>query len=121
MEDPKAVALISQVLLDPARPEGLRVQAALALGEIDGPEQVHLIILDNGRTSLLADPQLREALFCIRCGACLNTCPVYQRIGGHAYGATYPGPIGSVITPLLKGLEAAPDLIIPVHNSYPDK
>lgn len=73
-------------------------------GEPDGPENMYVILLDNGRTSLLAQPKKREALHCIRCGACLNACPVYKNIGGHAYGATYSGPIGSVITPNLKGM-----------------
>src|SRR3972149_3021451 len=74
-------------------------------GETDGPEEFHLVILDNGRTRLLADPQLRESLRCIRCGACLNVCPVYERVGGHAYEAVYSGPIGAGITPALEGLE----------------
>ncbi len=79
-------------------------------GEPDGPEQVHLILLDNGRTELLAD-ESRELLRCIRCGACLNACPVYRKAGGgHAYGAVYSGPIGAAITPLFKGLENYPDL-----------
>ncbi|HEU4386188.1 MAG TPA: LutB/LldF family L-lactate oxidation iron-sulfur protein, partial [Blastocatellia bacterium] len=73
----------------------------------EGPEQFHVIILDNGRTTMLADPHLRESLYCIRCGACLNVCPVYQKIGGHAYGWIYPGPIGAVITPQLVGRERA--------------
>jgi L-lactate dehydrogenase complex protein LldF len=68
-------------------------------GEIDGPEEFHLVLLDNGRSRVLATP-FRESLQCIRCGACLNACPVYRRIGGHAYGGTYGGPIGSVLTPL---------------------
>ncbi|HEY6394611.1 MAG TPA: LutB/LldF family L-lactate oxidation iron-sulfur protein [Candidatus Binataceae bacterium] len=72
-------------------------------GELDGPREVHVVILDNGRSAMLADPVMREALNCIRCGACLNVCPVYRRIGGHAYGSTYPGPIGSVISPTLFG------------------
>ena len=71
----------------------------------DGPEEFHLVIVDNGRSRLLADPQLREALYCIRCGACLNICPVYQKVGGHAYGWVYPGPIGAVVTPMLVGLQ----------------
>jgi L-lactate dehydrogenase complex protein LldF len=79
-------------------------------GETDGPEEFHLVILDNGRTRLLADPQLRESLRCIRCGACLNVCPVYERVGGHAYEAVYSGPIGAVITPALEGLERAGEL-----------
>ncbi len=74
--------------------------------EIDGPSGMHVILLDNGRTDLLADPEQRDALRCIRCGACLNVCPVYKNIGGHAYGTTYQGPIGSVITPHLRGLAA---------------
>ena len=71
-------------------------------GERDGPREMHLVILDNGRSDILADPKLRSILRCIRCGACLNVCPVYQSVGGHAYGTVYPGPMGSVISPLLK-------------------
>ncbi len=74
--------------------------------EKDGPEEVHLILLDNGRTQAYADEQLRATLQCIRCGACMNHCPVYARIGGHAYGTTYPGPIGAIISPHLLGLES---------------
>ncbi len=70
--------------------------------EVDGPREFYVILLDNGRTRLLADPEQRDALHCIRCGACLNACPVYKNIGGHAYGTTYQGPIGSVITPHLR-------------------
>jgi L-lactate dehydrogenase complex protein LldF len=73
-------------------------------GEIDGPEEFHLVILDNGRSRILAGP-LRESLFCIRCGACLNACPIYRNIGGHAYGGVYAGPIGAVLTPLYDGLK----------------
>jgi L-lactate dehydrogenase complex protein LldF len=69
----------------------------------EGPDEFHLVILDNGRTRMLANPHLRESLFCIRCGACLNVCPVYQKVGGHAYGWVYPGPIGAVITPQMIG------------------
>ena len=72
--------------------------------EMDGPEEMYVILLDNGRTNILQDPVSRESLYCIRCGACLNACPVYKNIGGHTYGTTYSGPIGSVITPNLKGL-----------------
>ncbi len=75
-------------------------------GEKDGPAEVHLILLDNGRTQAYADVQLRETLKCIRCGACMNHCPVYARIGGHAYGTTYPGPIGAIISPHMLGLDA---------------
>jgi len=74
--------------------------------EKDGPEEVHLILLDNGRTQAYADDELRATLQCIRCGACMNHCPVYARIGGHAYGTTYPGPIGAIISPHMLGLEA---------------
>ena len=72
--------------------------------ESDGPEEMYVILLDNGRTNLLRR-EVRESMYCIRCGSCLNACPVYKNIGGHAYGATYSGPIGSVITPHLKGME----------------
>jgi L-lactate dehydrogenase complex protein LldF len=74
-------------------------------GESDGPEEFHVVLLDNRRTELLADPEQRDALRCIRCGACLNVCPVFRNVGGHAYGTTYSGPIGSVITPHLRGLQ----------------
>jgi L-lactate dehydrogenase complex protein LldF len=73
-------------------------------GEGDGAEELHVVLLDNGRTKVLGSPY-REALRCIRCGACLNACPVYKSVGGHAYGGTYPGPIGSVLTPLCEGME----------------
>jgi L-lactate dehydrogenase complex protein LldF len=73
-------------------------------GESDGPEEFHVVLLDNHRTALMADPEQRDALHCIRCGACLNVCPVYRNIGGHTYGTAYSGPIGSVITPHLRGL-----------------
>ncbi|CAN5917826.1 LutB/LldF family L-lactate oxidation iron-sulfur protein [soil metagenome] len=72
--------------------------------EKDGPEEMYVVLLDNGRTNLLAQPEKREALNCIRCGACLNVCPVYRNIGGHAYESTYSGPIGSVITPHMSGM-----------------
>jgi L-lactate dehydrogenase complex protein LldF len=73
--------------------------------EMDGPEEMYVILLDNGRTNILANEKSRESLYCIRCGACLNACPVYKNIGGHAYEATYSGPIGSVITPHLNGMK----------------
>ena len=75
----------------------------------DGPEHFHIILLDNGRSSLLGG-EMQDMLRCIRCGACMNHCPVYQNIGGHAYGWVYPGPMGSILTPLLGGMENAPDL-----------
>lgn len=73
--------------------------------EKDGPQEVHLVLLDNGRSQAYADEQLRKTLQCIRCGACMNHCPVYTRIGGHAYGTTYPGPIGKIVSPHMMGLE----------------
>jgi len=78
-------------------------------GELDGPEEFHLVVLDNGRSGVLATP-FRESLQCIRCGACLNACPVYRRIGGHAYGGVYSGPIGSILTPLYDSVELNPHL-----------
>ncbi len=76
----------------------------------EGPNEFHVVILDNGRTRILADEKLRESLYCVRCGACLNNCPVYQRVGGHAYGWVYPGPIGAVLTPQLIGNDRAAEL-----------
>lgn len=74
-------------------------------GETDGPDEMYVILLDNGRTNILANEKARESLYCIRCGACLNACPVYKNIGGHAYETTYSGPIGAVITPHLKKMD----------------
>ena len=79
--------------------------------ELDGPQTVHLIILDNGRSDIAEDSELNATLKCIRCGACMNHCPVYTRIGGHAYGSTYPGPIGQVVMPQLKGGEGHTELL----------
>jgi L-lactate dehydrogenase complex protein LldF len=76
----------------------------------DGPQEFHVVLLDGGRTRVLADEVGRQALHCIRCSACLNVCPVYSRTGGHAYGSIYPGPIGAILTPQLYGIEAAPTL-----------
>src|SRR5581483_278253 len=70
----------------------------------DGPEELHVVLLDNGRTRVLGDRVGRQALHCIRCSACLNVCPVYERTGGHAYGSVYPGPIGAILNPLLRGI-----------------
>ena len=98
----------------------------------DGPEEMHVVLVDNGRTTALADPKMREALYCIRCGACLNTCPVYRKIGGHAYGWVYSGPIGALITPELTSIEQARELpfasslcgacreVCPVRINIPD-
>jgi L-lactate dehydrogenase complex protein LldF len=79
-------------------------------GEKDGPDEVHVVILDNGRSRIFADPELRDTLRCIRCGACMNHCPVYTRTGGHAYPGVYPGPIGKILTPQMAGLDATGDL-----------
>ena len=76
----------------------------------EGPEELHIVLLDNGRSRMLAHPVTRQSLACIRCGACLNACPVYQQVGGHAYGSVYPGPIGAVITPQLMGIEKSAQL-----------
>src|SRR4029077_15559162 len=76
----------------------------------EGPAELHIVLLDNGRSRMLAHPVTRQSLACIRCGACLNACPVYQQIGGHAYGSVYAGPIGAVITPQLIGLGKAAQL-----------
>jgi L-lactate dehydrogenase complex protein LldF len=76
----------------------------------DGPQELHVVLLDNGRTRVLRDEIGRQALHCIRCSACLNVCPVYSRTGGHAYGSVYPGPIGAILTPQLVGVDAAPSL-----------
>ena len=90
--------------------QGLTVYNTIYTGpkqqkEVDGPDEMIVILLDNGRTTLLAETEQRRALSCIRCGACLNACPVYQTVGGHSYGTTYSGPIGSIITPHFKGME----------------
>jgi L-lactate dehydrogenase complex protein LldF len=92
------LSVYTNVITGPRRP-----------GETDGPEEFHLVILDNGRSRLLGTP-FRESLQCIRCGACLNACPVYRRIGGHAYGGVYSGPIGSILTPLYDSVPANPHL-----------
>jgi L-lactate dehydrogenase complex protein LldF len=78
-------------------------------GELEGPDEMHVVVLDNGRSAILPT-EFRSALHCIRCGACQNVCPVFRQVGGHAYGGTYGGPIGAVLTPLLAGFERAGDL-----------
>jgi L-lactate dehydrogenase complex protein LldF len=78
--------------------------------DIDGPEEFHLVLLDNGRSGILASEETRESLYCIRCGACLNICPVYRHVGGHSYGGAYSGPIGAIITPQLMGIDKASEL-----------
>ena len=78
--------------------------------EEDGPDELHFVVVDNGRSRILADPEMREALYCLRCGACLNACPVYRKVGGHAYGWVYPGPIGAIVSPMLTSIPDAKDL-----------
>jgi L-lactate dehydrogenase complex protein LldF len=98
----------------------------------DGPQEMHIVMVDNGRTTALADPKMREVLYCIRCGACLNACPVYRKIGGHAYGGAYSGPIGAVVTPEIAGIAQTRELpfasslcgacreVCPVRINIPD-
>lgn len=83
----------------------------------DGPQNVHVVLIDNGRTNVLADPVGRAALRCIRCSACLNICPVYEKVGGHAYGSVYPGPIGAILNPQLRGLDSAVDKSLPFAST----
>lgn len=83
----------------------------------DGPQNVHIVLVDNGRTNVLSDPVGRDALRCIRCSACLNICPVYERVGGHAYGSVYPGPIGAILNPQLRGLSSKIDRSLPFASS----
>ncbi len=113
--DMEALSLMLGLLARTSTGQPLTVYSSIASGprrpgEADGAEALHVVLLDNGRSRALADPELRDALRCIRCGACLNACPVYRRAGGHAYGSVYPGPIGAVLTPLLAGQGAYPDL-----------
>lgn len=85
--------------------------------DLDGPQNVHVVLVDNGRTNVLADPVGRPALRCIRCSACLNICPVYEKVGGHAYGSVYPGPIGAILNPQLRGTASAVDRSLPFASS----
>lgn len=87
------------------------------VAEGDGPQEFHLVLLDNGRTNVLADAEARQTLHCIRCSACLNVCPVYERTGGHAYHSIYPGPIGAILTPQLKGLDDKGAASLPYASS----
>ena len=98
----QASSVYTNVMTGPRRHDGGRGTGPA--GEPDGPEELHIVILDNGRSRILGTP-LAEILYCVRCGACLNACPVYRLIGGHAYGGVYPGPVGSVVMPGLHGLE----------------
>ncbi len=83
----------------------------------DGPQDVHVVLLDNGRSAVLSDPKGRSALHCIRCSACLNVCPVYEQAGGHAYGSTYPGPIGAILSPQLTGITSEQNASLPYASS----
>ncbi|GAA4772839.1 lactate utilization protein B [Citricoccus nitrophenolicus] len=83
----------------------------------DGPQDVHVVLLDNGRSAVLSDPAGRSALHCIRCSACLNVCPVYEQAGGHAYGSTYPGPIGAILSPQLTGITSAENASLPYAST----
>lgn len=83
----------------------------------DGPQDVHVVLLDNGRSAVLSDPKGRSALHCIRCSACLNVCPVYEQTGGHAYGSTYPGPIGAILSPQLTGITSEQNASLPYASS----
>lgn len=103
------LALFLELLARSATGQPLTVYTSFVGGPTPGRE-VHLVLVDNGRTRVLADTAFRPALGCIRCGACLNACPVYRTIGGHAYGSVWPGPIGQVLTPLMRGAAASPDL-----------
>jgi L-lactate dehydrogenase complex protein LldF len=113
--DLASLAVFLRILARSATGQKMSSYVSLVTGprrenEEDGPEAFHLVILDNGRSRLLADPILRESLYCLRCGACLNACPVYRHAGGHAYASVYSGPIGSVITPTLAGHGRADEL-----------
>ena len=101
-----------QVLARSATGERMNPYTSLWTGVTagDGPQEFHVVLLDAGRTRVLADAVGRQALHCIRCSACLNVCPVYARTGGHAYDSVYPGPIGAILTPQLLGIEHAPTL-----------
>jgi len=98
------LTVYSNIITGPRR-QGMETEG----DESDGPDHLHIVLVDNGRSRLLGT-DLAEVLYCIRCGACLNTCPVYQEVGGHAYGSVYPGPVGAVLTPGLRGLEKWHDL-----------
>jgi L-lactate dehydrogenase complex protein LldF len=134
--DLAAAGTILRVLARSATGQAITAYTSLFTGpkradDLDGPEEFHVVLLDNGRSDMLAS-EFRAMLRCIRCGACLNHCPVYSAIGGHAYGAVYPGPMGSVLTPLQWGLREAADLpnactlngrcadVCPVHIPLPD-
>jgi len=101
-----------QLLARSATGERMNPYTSLWTGTVkgDGPERFHVVLLDNGRTSILSKPKQRQTLKCIRCAACMNACPVYRQTGGHAYGSVYPGPIGAILTPQLQQLQHAQSL-----------
>ena len=108
------LAVMLKVLTNSATGQKISSYVTLLTGprrthDLDGPEALHVVIMDNGRSAILRSTH-REALYCLRCGACLNVCPIYQNIGGHAYGWVYPGPIGAVLTPMFTGLDTAQHL-----------
>jgi L-lactate dehydrogenase complex protein LldF len=105
----QTLSVYSNIISGPRRRAAAKSPVAGPVAEPDGPEQVHIVIVDNGRSRMLGTT-LAEILYCIRCGACLNICPVYKNIGGHAYDSVYPGPIGSVVTPGLFGLDGSVEL-----------
>jgi L-lactate dehydrogenase complex protein LldF len=109
------LAVFMQLLPRSATGQKLSAYASFISGprkppEPDGPDELHVVIVDNGRSAMLRDPDLRRALYCIHCGACLNVCPVYRQVGGHAYGWVYSGPIGAIVTPQLLSLQRAGEL-----------
>ena len=113
------VEIFSQLLPRSATGERMNPYTSMWTGVTpgDGPQNMHVILIDNGRTAVLADELGRQALRCIRCSACMNVCPVYERAGGHAYGSTYPGPIGAILSPQLSGIEAAENNSLPYASS----
>ena len=113
------VEIFSQLLPRSATGERMNPYTSMWTGVTpgDGPQNMHVILIDNGRTAVLADELGRQALRCIRCSACMNVCPVYERAGGHAYGSTYPGPIGAILSPQLSGIEAAHNNSLPYASS----
>jgi L-lactate dehydrogenase complex protein LldF len=109
------LALFLSVLIRSATGQKMSTYVSFITGpkrrkDMDGPEEFHLVIMDNGRSKILSSEETRESLYCIRCGACLNVCPVYRQVGGHSYGWVYSGPIGAIITPQLLGIDKAPEL-----------
>lgn len=117
--NPEALEVFLQLLPRSSTGERMNPYTSMWTGvrEGDGPQEVHVVLVDNGRTNVLSDPVGREALRCIRCSACMNICPVYERVGGHAYGSVYPGPIGSILTPQLRGVTHKIDQSLPFAST----